>query len=86
MVKNVMRFHMWKPIWYYKKYKVPEDPWKKARWMGSGHNSGDAMTYYIKTEESHSFLHPELKDIELDFLNKGNEIIKDDTIVEAEEK
>eukprot|EP00957_Ditylum_brightwellii_P159480 12139903-Ditylum_brightwellii.AAC.1 len=46
------RFHMWEPIWYYKKYKAPEDPWKKAKWMGFAHNAGDAITYYIKTEES----------------------------------
>eukprot|EP00957_Ditylum_brightwellii_P027205 2056479-Ditylum_brightwellii.AAC.1 len=46
------RFHIWEPIWYYKKCKAPEDLWKNARWMVFVHNAGDAMTYYIKAEES----------------------------------
>eukprot|EP00957_Ditylum_brightwellii_P047692 3623203-Ditylum_brightwellii.AAC.1 len=103
---------MWEPIWYYKKCKAPEDPLKKARWMGFVHDAGDDMTYYIKTEESpfkyvirsvictrrrhvrterehvneDSFLQPELREIELDFLNNDDEVILDNMIGEAGEK
>eukprot|EP00957_Ditylum_brightwellii_P119699 9132919-Ditylum_brightwellii.AAC.1 len=48
------RFHMWEPVWFYKKCEAPEDPWKNARWMGFAHNAGDAMTYYIKLKSHHS--------------------------------
>jgi hypothetical protein len=44
------RFHIWEPIWYFHKCKAPEDPWKKARWLGFADSSGDEMCYYIKTE------------------------------------
>ena len=43
-------FHFYEPMWYYQRRKSPEDPWKKARWMGFAPNSGDELTYYIKTE------------------------------------
>ena len=46
------RFHVWEPIWYYEKGgKTPVDTWKKGRWMGFAHQSGDAFTYYIRTEK-----------------------------------
>ena len=80
--------------------------------MGFAYNAGNAMTYYIKTEESpfrylirsvictrqrhvgterehvnkDSSLQPELREIELDFLNKDNEVILDNMIGEAEEE
>jgi hypothetical protein len=44
------RFHLWEPIWYFNKAKAPKDPWQKARWLGFAHNSGDAMTYHVRTE------------------------------------
>eukprot|EP00957_Ditylum_brightwellii_P113679 8667339-Ditylum_brightwellii.AAC.1 len=106
------RFHRWEPIWHYKKYKTPEDLWKRGRWMGFAHNAGDAMTYYIKTKEppcrylirsvictrqkhvgmerehvnDDSFFKPELKEIDLDFFNKDDEVIMNDTGGETEDK
>ena len=48
----MFRFHLWEPIWYYEpNTKQPENSLKKARWLGFAHSSGDAMTYYIETEQ-----------------------------------
>ena len=48
---SMFRFHMWEPIWYYVPHtKQPENSLKKARWLGFAHSSGDAMTYFIETE------------------------------------
>ena len=44
------RFHLWEPVWYYQKVKQPNDPWKKARWLGFADSARDKMCYYIKTE------------------------------------
>eukprot|EP00957_Ditylum_brightwellii_P102932 7844946-Ditylum_brightwellii.AAC.1 len=103
--------HSWahtRHIWY----QAPEDLWKKARWMGFAYNAGDAMTYYIKTEESpfkysirsvictrqqhvwterehmneDSSLQLKLREIELDCLNKDDEVILDDTIGRLRER
>ena len=46
------RFHVWEPIWYFERgAKAPIDTWQKGRWMGFAHQSGDAFTYYIRTEK-----------------------------------
>lgn len=48
---SMFRFHIWEPIWYYVPHtKQPENSLKKARWLGFAHSSGDAMTYFIETE------------------------------------
>ena len=39
-------------MWYFEKgAKTPIDTWQKGRWMGFAHQSGDAFTYYIRTEK-----------------------------------
>eukprot|EP00957_Ditylum_brightwellii_P118826 9063738-Ditylum_brightwellii.AAC.1 len=43
-------FHIWEPVWYCKPCKVPENPWRKARWLGFSEGAGDEMYYFIKTE------------------------------------
>jgi hypothetical protein len=46
------RFYVWwEPIWHYdQNTKAPLSKWKKGRWMGFAHTSGDRMTYWIRTE------------------------------------
>jgi hypothetical protein len=49
---SMFRFHLWEPIWYYEPgTKQTENSLKKARWLGSAHLAGDAMTYFIETEK-----------------------------------
>jgi hypothetical protein len=48
----MFRFHLWEPIWYYEpRTKQPDSSLKKARWHGIAHSAGDAMTYFIETEQ-----------------------------------
>ena len=37
------RFNLWEPIWYFKKCKVPENPWQPAIWMGFSNPTQDEM-------------------------------------------
>lgn len=47
------RFHIWEPVWYYQPgTKSPATPWRKGRWLGFADSTGDAMTYYVRTEKS----------------------------------
>ena len=49
---SMYRFHLWEPIWYYEpRTKQPDSSLKKARWLGIAHSAGDAMTYFIETEQ-----------------------------------
>ncbi|MGH7954918.1 MAG: hypothetical protein ACREOZ_03065 [Gloeomargaritales cyanobacterium] len=48
---SMYRFHFWEPIWYFDaSVKSPFSKLKKGRWLGFAKSSGDAMTYYIQTE------------------------------------
>jgi hypothetical protein len=48
----MFRFHLWEPIWYYEpRTKQPENSLKKAQWLGIAHSAGDAMIYFIETEQ-----------------------------------
>ena len=46
------RFHIWEPVWYFEPTKSPIDSWKKGRWLGFAHSTGDVMTYYVETAET----------------------------------
>ena len=35
-----LRLHLWEPIWYSKKCKAPESPWKPSICMGLTHSNG----------------------------------------------
>eukprot|EP00957_Ditylum_brightwellii_P022949 1731998-Ditylum_brightwellii.AAC.1 len=46
------RFHIWEPVWYYKKYKAPNiNHGKRQGGWDFSTTHWDNMTYYIKTEE-----------------------------------
>lgn len=46
------RFYFWEPIWYHDpSTKQPEDNLKKGRYLCIAENSGDEMTYHIRTEK-----------------------------------
>ena len=45
------RFHLWEPIWCFKKSKAPENHWQPEIWIGFAHPTGDEIFYYIKIEE-----------------------------------
>ena len=36
-------FHLWEPIWYFRKCKTTENPWQPVRWMGFVHSTGYEM-------------------------------------------
>ena len=46
------RFHIWEPVWYFEPTKSPIDSWKKGRWLGFAHSTGDVMKYYVETAET----------------------------------
>ena len=50
---SAFQFHVWEPIWYFepKGAKSPSTKWKRGRWLGFARMTGDAMTYYIRTEK-----------------------------------
>ena len=39
-------FHIWEPIWYFNKSKVPQNPWQSGRWMGFAYSTGEKMLLY----------------------------------------
>ena len=47
----MFNYYFWEPIWYYDPI-APKltSKLKKARWLGIAPNCGDALTYYINTE------------------------------------
>ena len=46
------RFHFYEPIWYHVPgIKAPTSSLQKGRWLGIAASTGDAMTYYIRTEK-----------------------------------
>ena len=47
-----IRFHIWEPIWCFNpNIKQPKNYLLKSRWLGIAQSCGDALTYYIWTEE-----------------------------------
>ena len=48
---SMFNYYFWEPIWYYDPMAPKlSSKLKKARWLGIAPNCGDALTYYINTE------------------------------------
>ena len=81
----MFNYSFWEPIWYYDPM-APKftSKLKKARWLGIAPNCGDALTYYINTENKQgknrvivrSVIKPRRKNIGTDkeFINEDPEL------------